>query len=366
MRSTLLNKVSALFSALFLLGVLTVNAQETWSYQAPKGYLIHPVSENMTMDGIANESIWSEVPWTDYFEDIQGDKMPLPRFKTRVKMAWDKDFIYFLAEMEEPHVWGDITKRDAVVFHNNDFEIFIRPGLYATHYAEFEINALGTVWDLMLMNAYREGGPVINSWDMADLKTGINIDGTLNDASDIDRGWTVEVALPWSAISELRYPDYRPKEGDQWRLNFSRVQWQHQLDKGKYGKKKNAQGRNLPEDNWTWSPQGVINMHQPESWGYLQFTHKAPGEVSFVRDAEEGVQQLLFHLYRQQRVYRGKHGHFADDVIKLNAQSVEVNGVVYKPQLAITQMGYEISIRNPKTGKLSIVNQKGQLIQSKQ
>ena len=25
------------------------------------------------------------------------------------------------------------------------------------------------------------------------------------------------------------------------------------------------------EDNWVWSPQGRVDMHQPEHWGYLQF-----------------------------------------------------------------------------------------------
>ena len=28
---------------------------------------------------------------------------------------------------------------------------------------------------------------------------------------------------------------------------------------------------NEGEDNWTWSAQGVINMHCPERWGFLHF-----------------------------------------------------------------------------------------------
>jgi hypothetical protein len=27
----------------------------------------------------------------------------------------------------------------------------------------------------------------------------------------------------------------------------------------------------LAEDNWVWSPQGLINMHVPERWGWVEF-----------------------------------------------------------------------------------------------
>src|SRR5437762_10018554 len=47
--------------------------------------------------------------------------------------------------------------------------------------------------------------------------------------------------------------------GDQWRVNFSRVEWRHEVLDGKYRKIPN-----LREDNWVWSPQGVIDMHRPE------------------------------------------------------------------------------------------------------
>ena len=54
--------------------------------------------------------------------------------------------------------------------------------------------------------------------------------------------------------------------GDTWRLNFSRVQWRHVIRNNRYEK---VEG--LKEDNWVWSPQGVINMHVPERWGYVTF-----------------------------------------------------------------------------------------------
>jgi hypothetical protein len=44
------------------------------------------------------------------------------------------------------------------------------------------------------------------------------------------------------------------------------VEWQHQVVDGRYSK---IAGK--PEDNWVWSPQGVVNMHVPEKWGYVRF-----------------------------------------------------------------------------------------------
>jgi hypothetical protein len=66
-------------------------------------------------------------PWTDLFVDIQGSLKPEPYHKTRVKMLWDDEYMYFFADMEEPHLWATLTERDAVVYFDNDFEIFIDP-----------------------------------------------------------------------------------------------------------------------------------------------------------------------------------------------------------------------------------------------
>lgn len=59
--------------------------------------------------------------------DIEGDRKPRPRFRTRVKMLWDDNYFYMGAEMEEPHVWATLTERDSIIYRDNDFEVFIDP-----------------------------------------------------------------------------------------------------------------------------------------------------------------------------------------------------------------------------------------------
>ena len=88
------------------------------------------------------------------------------------------------------------------------------------------------------------------------------MNGTLNDPSDTDKGWSVEVAIPRFALQELKFRTEESSIPSQWRMNFSRVEWDHQIIGGKYGRKKDKNGKLLPEHNWVWSPQGVIDMHQ--------------------------------------------------------------------------------------------------------
>jgi hypothetical protein len=232
----------------------------------PKRYTCRRAPSAVRIDGRLDDAAWSRAPWTGPFVDIQGGKQARPRFRTRAKMLWDDEYFYVAAELEEPHVWATLTAHDSVIFHDNDFEVFLNPSGDGRKYFEFEINALNTGWDLFLPKPYREGGKADNSWEIPGLRTAVAIQGTLNDASDRDRGWTLEIAFPWTAFAS-RAPVARPRPGDSWRVNFSRVEWQMQINGKQYRK---VPGK--PEDNWVWSPQGLINMHVPDRWGYVQFT----------------------------------------------------------------------------------------------
>jgi hypothetical protein len=235
----------------------------------PKEYVCHRAGGTIAIDGKLNETAWRNAPATDLFVDIEGDAKPRPGFATRAKMLWDDQYFYISAELEEPHVWGTLTRRDSVIFHDNDFEVFIDPNGDRDEYYELEINALNTVWDLFLPKPYRDGGKARDNWDIVGLKTAVRIDGTLNNPADRDRGWTVEMALPWKVLGEFAHQAAPPADGDVWRVNFSRVEWRHEIAEGTYRKVANTK-----EDNWVWSPQGVVDMHRPEMWGRVRFSKK--------------------------------------------------------------------------------------------
>jgi len=280
-----------------------------WS---PRHYVCCRAAAPPAIDGRIEEAVWTAAPWTEPFTDIQGPLAPEPRHLTRAKMLWDEHYLYIAAELEEPHVWGTLTERDAVIYHDNDFEVFIDPDGDTHEYYELEVNALGTVWDLLLIKPYRDGGPAVNAWDIAGLKSAVYIEGTLNDPADTDTGWSVEIALPWKVLAECAHRPAPPAPGDQWRINFSRVEWQTRIEDGRYVKVADPQtGRALPEDNWVWSPQGLIAMHYPEMWGFVQFSNQPAGEEEFRPDPCGPARWALQRIYYAQREHYLRHGTFA-------------------------------------------------------
>lgn len=270
----------------------------------PKHYVCPRASRPIVLDGKLGDPAWATAAWTDAFVDIEGDAKPRPCFRTRVKMLWDDRFFYIGAQMEEPHVWATLTEHDSVIFQDNDFEIFIDPDGDNHDYYEIEINALNTEWDLRLVKPYRDGGPALNEWEIPGLKTAVHVDGTLNDPSDTDTGWSVELALPWTVLGEFARRPSPPRPGDQWRVNFSRVEWDIEIVDGRYRKIPNR-----PEHNWVWSPQGVIDMHQPEKWGYVQFA--AHGDDPFVPDPSAAARDFLMAVYHAQRAHQKRTNRWA-------------------------------------------------------
>ncbi|MEY2726159.1 MAG: hypothetical protein RLZZ458_2026 [Planctomycetota bacterium] len=257
------------------------------------------------IDGQISESIWSLAPWSEDFVDIEGAVKPRPTYRTRMKMLWDSQMLYIAAELQDPDVRATLSTRDSVIFRDNDFEVFLDPEGDQLNYGELEINALNTIWDLRLPRPYSAGGQPDDGWTLQGLRSAVWVDGKLNDSSVPDRGWTLEMAIPWAGLRSLqdsKQPIRRavrdgakvrgyeivaddaatataipatdspvkampPTEGDVWRMNFSRVQWPSATVA--VGNEQSGQRR---EENWVWSPQGTIDMHKPERWGRVVFS----------------------------------------------------------------------------------------------
>ncbi|MCS6831037.1 MAG: carbohydrate-binding family 9-like protein [bacterium] len=305
----------------------------------PRHYICYRARKPLVIDGKLDDEAWQTAAWTEDFVDIEGDIRPRPRFRTRAKMLWDDQYFYIGAEMEEPHVWATLTEHDSVIFHDNDFEVFIDPDGDNHNYYEIEINALNTVWDLRLPKPYRDGGPALNEWEIPGLKTAVHIEGTLNNPFDRDKGWSVEMAIPWEVLAEFAGCPCPPRNGDQWRVNFSRVEWQVRVVNGRYRKVPNT-----PEDNWVWTPQGAIDMHRPERWGYVQFSTALPGRARFRPDPTYPARVELMKLYYAQKGFYENQKRWARDLQELGWKPQPVRDCEH-PVLQITEDGYIASIR---------------------
>jgi hypothetical protein len=306
-------------------------------------YACHRSFSPPNLSGFIDDPVWDLAAWTADFVDIEGNLKPKPRFRTRAKMLWDETTLYIAAEMEEPDVWGALTAHDSVIFHDPDFEVFLDPDGDNHDYAELEVNALNTTWDLFLPRPYRDGGKADDRFEIDGLRTAVRVSGSLNHPGDRDQGWTVEIALPWSSFAKYARKPTPPKDGDQWRVNFSRVEWRHRIRDGR-----RYEAIPKTSDNWVWSPQGEIAMHRPEFWGYVQFAAGEPGSVTFRPDPTWPARARLVAVYDAQQRFRRETGRWARSLGKLGLASGDPP-IEYR----LTPEGFEASVAVP-SGRVSI------------
>ena len=290
-------RVAARVLIMVLLPLASAAATETWPFPWPESRIAHYTARRATapiaLDGRLDEADWKAAEKSPRFTDLVRGERAI--HDTRAAVLWDDVNLYVGYWVEEPLVEGNLTERDSLIYKNNDVELFIA-GKDA--YYEFEINSLGTIYEVFFIweQAYesagyaalpefargQEGvrpfggvgfknhprGPRIGYWnyDLPGLRTAVHVDGTVNNNADRDRGWTVELAIPWTALTQLARPDGRslpPKNGDVWRIDFTR-----------FNQYKEAPPSQDP-GGWAWSPHGEWDSHIPEVFPYVRFSTQA-------------------------------------------------------------------------------------------
>ena len=312
---------------------------------APRRYVCYRTAETMAIDGRTDEAAWAAAPWSQRFVDIQGDLEPEPHLETRVKMLWDETYFYFFAELKDPHVRATFTERDSYIFwEDSDIEIFIDPDGDTHSYFEVEENAFGTYWDLSLSRPYRDGGSAWDGYTFDGLLTQTSVDGTINDPSDVDVGWAAEFAIPWASFSAPGHDPAAPAPGDQWRVNFSRVHWRLDIDaeSNTYARV----GGFGDEENWVWSPQGLVNMHYPEMWGFVQFSEyvAGTGTEDFVWNPLEDAKWALRQVYYSEHAHRDEQGSYTDRFDELKLGTSALDGYTWPPELTATARDFTASV----------------------
>ena len=292
-------------------------ATSTWRSMEYLRPPVHPVFRTPVapdIDGRLDDFAWQSVPQSRLFLDIEGNAARQPEQHTRYMAAWDDDYLYVAIALEERNLWGTMTERNSVLYHENDVELFIDPDGDFHNYHEMEWNVLGTIWELSLDRPYRNGGPIRNPNNLHSLRYAVTVDGTTNDPSDTDVGWSVELAIPWSDMEDFGADPLPPEHGTAWRANLSRVQWPLEVDSvGVY--RKQPQKR---EHNQVWSPTGLVDMHRPERWGWWIFMDSEDAwsgvEAELLSNVRirQNVQDRLMAIYYHAAHYRGRFGHWPE------------------------------------------------------
>ncbi len=359
-----LHIVPVLMASLF---VGTANAQFTDTeyirlLQMPLQYTVLRTTEKIMIDGKDDEKDWGKAPWTQVFTDIETGEQINSEQEAKCKMLWDDNFLYLFAKFKERNLWASIRNNDAPVFQDNAFEMFISPGGETYNYVEFQINAYGTVWDLFMPKPYRDGGIGLTSWDIKGLQKAVYLDGTLNNPADTDRSWSIELAVPFSSVQ--MNGSHNPVVGTIWRMNFSRVQWKLDTLNGQYFRRKDeATGHLFPEHYSVWSPQGIINLHYPERWGYVLFSDTLSTK-SFLSPGVENLKLLLWKYYYLQQEFKKRNGIYAITLEQLDkifrgGQTLTTNE--FKIQMYADEHQFLIQVFLPLSNEYMGVDDEGEI-----
>jgi hypothetical protein len=259
-------------------------------------YTCRKIDGPLTVDGDLSKPAWQQAQQSHRFVDMVTGEPGL--YDTRSAALWDDTNLYIAFWAEEPFVQATQTERDSIVFLENDLEVFIDGG---DCYYELEINALNTIYEVFFIwkDAYQKGGrfdvPAFDvhqpdaltfggdydrtgasfwrgrhprglrwaflNYDMPGLQTAVKIDGRINDPTHVDKGWTLEIAIPWQSLGWLANGrSLPPRPGDVWRIFFGRFQ------------KLTPSGQEIqPHPAWVFNKHGVYDTHLPECFPFVYF-----------------------------------------------------------------------------------------------
>lgn len=211
----------------------------------PKTYVASKISAPLIddLDGDLTKPVWNAVPWSEYFDDIRGIEdappgdRPNSKCKTRFKAVWDEQHLYIGALIETDFETVALFKeRNSPIYQkDSDFEVFIDPIGSCHNYKELELNAINTVWNLLLDKPYNDGGHEHSGrvakpgeelyYEVYGQKTAVKLlQGELNKPGS-GTVWSLEIAISYKDVMAHIAETPSPiSTGDMWRINFSRVE----------------------------------------------------------------------------------------------------------------------------------------------
>ena len=203
----------------------------------------------IVIDGLCDEPSWrSAEVMTDFVFTWwkEGDPSRQP---TNARLLWDDEFLYVSFQCVDHDVQATRQGRDSEVYRDDCVEIFASPQWeHPENYFNVEMNALGEQLD-----QYRRDGRLIENWDPKGIRIAVNVDGTVNDSSDTDVGWTLEAAIPFRLFSQV-LPVGHPNPGDRWRLNLNRLEQNMSV-----------------KSQWSQGDRNFPRFHHPEYFGFVEF-----------------------------------------------------------------------------------------------
>jgi glucose/arabinose dehydrogenase len=171
------------------------------------------------IDGQADEEAWKHAQTIDHFYlPWLGPNARKARTATRAKLLWDREYLYFFAEMEDTDLYT-LKETKGETWENDSFGLFFKPAEQWPGYYEFQVNAAGKVLDLFLPRRGSGGARRYQGDTQFHVEAKVKLRGTLNHWQDKDTGWSVEGRIPWKDFFRT---GGRPAVDERWKFALCR------------------------------------------------------------------------------------------------------------------------------------------------
>lgn len=205
----------------------------------------------LRIDGVLDEADWQRAERAGPFIAYDGRrKITNP---TWVRVLWDADQLYVAFECDDKDIHTPYEERDDPLYESEAVEIFIDADGDKDVYVELQAAPNDVHFDAAFAGGRRKNFDT--SYDV-NYQTKAKLDGTLNDGSDVDKGWVSEWRIP---IAELRDVPAPPAVGSEWKVNFFR------LDRLRRGE------RVVGSEAAAWSSPLSGDFHNLDRFGTLVF-----------------------------------------------------------------------------------------------
>lgn len=220
-------------------------------------YTVLRAAGPITIDGRLDEPTWAGLRPVSSF--VIHDGTHAATALTEAKLCWDDRNLYVTFTCADKDLRAKYTKRDDPVCRDDAVEVFLCPTNNLTDYYEFEVNPRNAVWDGKDHNPDllpNKKTTYDDTWNCSGLLTAVHADGTFDDSTDIDEGWTVEMAIPFAGMNRKT-----PVVGERWRANLFRIEF----------------GASEEYDAWSppQNPGEPPAFHVPSRFGSLIFSGRA-------------------------------------------------------------------------------------------
>ncbi len=243
---------------------LTIDVAATEAAEAPQPAVptlrATKLAGPLNVDGRLDEEAWQRTPATPRFVHTMNGGAAEPN--ATAKVLWDDQSLYLAFEVQDDFLKTEFENRDDHLWEQDAVEVMIDPNGDGRGYFEMQVSPTGVVFDTRY-DTRREPQPFGHvDWN-SDLRAGVQRRGTPND-DEADEGYTVEVAIPWSAFAAGEPATTKPNANDVWRVNL------FVMDAREDGQRAVA-----------WSPPRVGDFHVLDRFGRVVFfdpaTPQQPG-----------------------------------------------------------------------------------------